>query len=99
MNQEIFSGQINNALAQAIARGTSALNNVPVQLKSVMKEGRWRSFTAEMSGQPMSFASFRDFATALLPGGLETALEDLRFLCAKDTEALELLDEAWETSP
>jgi hypothetical protein len=94
MNEDIRSGQLNNALAQAVARGTSCLENVPGLLKKVIKEERWRSYTAEMSGQRMGFATFREFALAHWPG-LESNLVDLSILCQKDPEALELLKEEW----
>ena len=38
-NEDIFSGQLNNALAQAVVRGTTCLENVPGLLKKVIKEG------------------------------------------------------------
>jgi hypothetical protein len=57
---DIFSGQLNNALAQAVARGTASLENVPGLLKLIIKEERWRSYTAEMTGQRMSSSTFRE---------------------------------------
>jgi hypothetical protein len=93
-NEATFSGQLNNALAQAVAGGTSALENVPVLLKKVIKEERWRSYTAEMSGQHMALSTFREFALAHWPG-LESNFVDLSILCEKDQEALELLKEEW----
>jgi hypothetical protein len=76
MNEDIFSGQLNNALAQAVARGTSALQSVPALLKTIIREERWRSYIAEMSGQRMAFSVFREFALAHWPG-LKSNLVDL----------------------
>jgi hypothetical protein len=98
MDDDIFAGQVNNALAQAVQRGTSALNSVPLLIKAVIKEGRWRGFTGERSGRRVSFATFAEFASAPLPDGLETSLEILRCLCALDPEPLKLLDDTWEGS-
>ena len=95
MNENIFSGQLNHALSQAVARATASLESVPALLKTIIKEGRWRSYTAELSGQHVAFSTFRDFALAHVPDGLESNLVDLSILCGKDPEALELLNEEW----
>jgi hypothetical protein len=44
VNEDIFSGQLNQALTQAVARGTSALKNVPALLKKIIKDGLESSF-------------------------------------------------------
>jgi hypothetical protein len=94
MATPIFSGQLNNALAQAVASGTASLENVPALRKTIIQEERWRSYTAEMSGQRMAFSTFREFALAHWPG-LKSNLVDLSILCEKDPEALEPLNNEW----
>jgi hypothetical protein len=95
VNEDIFSGQLNQALTQAVARGTSALKNVPALLKKIIKEDPWRSYTAEMSGRQVAFSTFREFVLAQLPDGLESNFVDLSILCQHDPEALELLNDEW----
>jgi hypothetical protein len=91
---DMRAGQLNNALGQAVASGTSALGSVPVLLKKIIKEEGWRSYVAEMTGQRMTFSTFREFALARYPG-LGSNFVDLSILCEKDPEALELLNEEW----
>jgi hypothetical protein len=97
MNEDIRSGQLNNALAQEVACGTSALESVPALLKTIIKKESWRSYAAEMTGQRMAFSTFREFALAHWPG-LGSSFVDLSILCEKDPEALELLNEEWRKS-
>jgi hypothetical protein len=95
MDNPVFSGQLNQSLAGSIARGTSALDNVPALLKRIIQEEHWRSFTGERSGRHVTFATFREFVLALLPDGLESNFVDLEILCQKDPAALELLQKEW----
>jgi hypothetical protein len=96
VNEDIFSGQLNQALAHGVARGTSALQSVPDLLKKIIKEDRWRSYTAEMSGRQVAFSTFRGFVLAQLPDGLESNFVDYDSEIAADAAESGSLDSAKE---
>lgn len=81
-------------LRRAVKDSAIGLREVPRFLKQVLKRGCWKNRIIEQSGRVVQFDRFEDFITAPPLDGMGTTVDILCRICADDTEALDLLNQA-----
>ena len=79
------------ALGDVLRRGGAALENVPEQIKQLLKSGDWRHFVTKL-GHEVHHERFAEFVTTSPLAGLGTSVPTIRKLMVDDVEALDLLD-------
>ena len=90
----IENDHIIESLQHALRDGTHGLTYVPPLIKRVITEGRWTERTVRVTRERAAFPTFAQFVRAALPDGLGTDVATLKRVCAGDTVALDLIDQA-----
>jgi hypothetical protein len=80
-------------LRDAISEGAAGLSDVPMLLKCVLREGRWRERTIKTGGT-VRFERFEEFVATKPLEGLGADMGLIKRICSADPEAVDLLDRA-----
>jgi hypothetical protein len=80
-------------LRHSIRAGSAGLADVPMLLKAVLRDGRWKERRIK-TGEHVPFDRFEDFVTRPPLEGLGADMPLIKRICADDPEAVNLLDEA-----
>ena len=84
-------------LYQEIHYGGGALRDIPMMAKRVVKEKLWKRFLLGI--EIVEFDSFEDFVVTKPPYGLGATIDQLKALCEKDREAIDLIDQEITRKP
>lgn len=79
----------------ALRHGAEGLDSLPGMLRELLATEAWRSFQ-HPNGGTVTHERLAEFVSAPPPRGLGTTIELVRRLVAKDTTALDLLDQAMQ---
>ncbi len=92
MKQHIHNGQLVTGLMEAVLDGERNLNDIPMLVKTIIREGMWREFYVERTKQLVKHARFADFVAAQPMEGLGADIKLLKRTCSGDEDALKLLN-------
>jgi hypothetical protein len=85
-------------LRLAIRDGSSGLSDVPMLLKNVLSNGRWRERIIN-TGQIVRFEHVEEFIKSQPLEGLGTNVDLIRRICNGDQATKDLLDQALQNTP
>jgi|SRR5262245_7179554 len=94
----VYNYEVTNQLGLAITGGERGLRAVPGLLKKIIKEDLWQLRYIPDIKREVTFKRFADFVTTVPLEGLGVSRAILETICkaADDTEALSLLQEAFD---
>jgi hypothetical protein len=99
VKQPIHNGQLVTGLMEAVLDGERSLNDVPMLVKTIIREGMWREFYVDRTKQLVEHARFADFVAAQPMEGLGADIGLLKRTCSGDEEAIDLIDKAEKEAP
>ncbi len=92
MKQHIHNGQLVTGLMEAMHDGERTLNDIPMLVKTIIREDMWREFYVDRTKQLVTHTRFADFVAAQPMKGLGADVALLRRICTGDNEAIDLID-------
>lgn len=92
VNALVENEQVVRALGLSIRSGGAGLKNVPLLVRRVIGEGRWRERAVGVGNRAIAYDDFARFVADPPLEGLGTDITTIRRLCADDPEALDLID-------
>ncbi len=93
MKQHIHNGQLVTGLMEAMHDGERTLNDIPMLVKTIIREDMWREFYVDRTKQLVTRDSFIEFVTKKPMEGLGIDLDLLKRICRDDAEAIRLIGE------
>ena len=91
VNKLVVNGQFINSLSQAVAAGSSNLNDIPQLVRTVIQDEMYKHYIVEMLNKEVQFDNFEQFVEAKSPIGLGTDIPTLKEFCQKDNTLLQLI--------
>lgn len=96
---EVIRGRVIRRVEQAVRHGGDTLEQLPGLLVRIIKEGMWRGYVVDPTGEEVTFSSFEEFVTTNIPQGMGTTVQRLKHLCRDEPVALDAIDQVCRGKP
>ncbi len=97
--EEAQNDAVCQALMRALSQGWEGLRQVPVFIKDVVRNQRWKRRVIEQTGESVKPMPFKEFVEEPMLRGLGSSIEQLEDICQRDPVALGLIEEASQRRP